>query len=94
VKFAGKMLGKGGGEVTPLFEWVESLIPVRFWLAILRLEDKRSELCEEWRYKFQRREKCEKLSILHERPLINMQHAPLLIVYWICGAFACATLQL
>jgi hypothetical protein len=36
VKFVEKMLGKGGGEVTPLFE---SLIFVRFWLAILRLED-------------------------------------------------------
>jgi hypothetical protein len=49
VKFAGKMLGKGGGEVTPLFEWVEPLISVRFWLAILGFEDKRSEICEEWR---------------------------------------------
>jgi hypothetical protein len=52
VKFVGKMLGKGVKDATPLFKWVESLISVRFWLAILRLEDKRSEVCEERRPEF------------------------------------------
>jgi len=42
VKFDGKMLGKAGGDITPLFEGAESVVSVIFGLAILISGEKRS----------------------------------------------------